>query len=77
MSQSSFILVLAIVMIPVIAIYVTFFSVGSGFGDKTNEDSQNRNGSGFEVVSIKMRNRVLADGFRIRNDSVPKNLHRP
>lgn len=31
-SQSSFILVLAILMVPVIAIYVTFFSVGSGFG---------------------------------------------
>ncbi len=34
MSQSSFILVLAILGIPVIAIYVTLFSVGVGFGDK-------------------------------------------
>ena len=37
MSQSSFILVLAILAIPVIAIYVTFFSVGSGFEDQTDQ----------------------------------------
>jgi hypothetical protein len=37
MSQSSFILVLAIIFLPVIAIYVTLFSVGSGFGDKADK----------------------------------------
>jgi hypothetical protein len=37
MSPSSFILVLAIMWVPVIAIYVTLFSVGSGFGDKADK----------------------------------------
>lgn len=37
MSPSSFLLVLAIMWVPVIAIYVTLFSVGSGFGDKTDK----------------------------------------
>ena len=36
MSPSSFMLVLAIMWVPVIAIYVILFSVGSGFGDKTD-----------------------------------------
>jgi len=37
MSPSSFMLVLSIMWISVIAIYVTLFSVGSGFGDKTDK----------------------------------------
>jgi hypothetical protein len=37
MSQSSFILVLAILVVPITAIYVTFFSVGSGFEDDTDK----------------------------------------
>ena len=37
MSPSSFMLVLAIMWVPVIAIYVTLFSVGSGFGDKADK----------------------------------------
>ena len=37
MSPSSFILVLAIMWVPVNAIYVTLFSVGSGFGDKADK----------------------------------------
>lgn len=36
MSQSSFMLVLAILAVPIIAIFVTFFCVGSGFEDKAD-----------------------------------------
>jgi hypothetical protein len=36
MSQSSLILVLAILAVPIIAIYATFFFVGSGFEDTDN-----------------------------------------
>ena len=36
MSPSSFMLVLAIMLVTIIAIYVTLFSFGTGFGDKAD-----------------------------------------
>jgi hypothetical protein len=36
MSPSSFTLVLGIMLVAIVAIYVTLFSVGTGFGDKAD-----------------------------------------